>query len=175
MADRGLACGVLWPHLEQCVDEGAGLEVRAPEPFVEGVEDRQQLRFRRRAAASGFGFDPAYGPALLAPLEEGQDEVVLGREVAVEGPLGDPCALDHLVDPDIPDASAGKQLVGRIEEALARSGPCRRSRCRRYGHAGQGTWRSARRTTGVAGAAPPPNPGCPIRPLMPVCEPIAAG
>ena len=89
MSDRGPARGMLGAHLEQHVDERAGLEVLAPEPLVEGVEDREQLLFRGRASASGLSLDPAE-PALLASLEEGQDEVVLGREVPVEGRLGDP-------------------------------------------------------------------------------------
>src|SRR6201989_2884868 len=50
-AHRVRAAGVL----EQDVDEGAALEGRPAEPFIEHIEDRQQLFLRSAAAASYFG------------------------------------------------------------------------------------------------------------------------
>src|SRR5581483_1312092 len=101
-------------QLEQHVDEGARLEVGAVEPLVEEVEDREQALSGRPAAAARLGLDPPARPALLAPLEEREHEVVLRGEVAVERRLGDGGPLDHLVDADVADAAPGEELVRRL-------------------------------------------------------------
>ena len=49
------------------------------------------------------------GPDLVDRVEVGHDEVVLGREVLVEGRLGDPGLGDDPVDPDAPDAVGVEQ------------------------------------------------------------------
>jgi hypothetical protein len=58
------------------------------EPVVEELEDRQQLLLGGCAAAPRFGLDPVKRPALLAQLQERDDEVILGGEVAIERGLG---------------------------------------------------------------------------------------
>jgi hypothetical protein len=60
-------------------------------------------------------------PATLALLEERDDEVVLGREVVVEGRLGDACVGDDLVDPHAADPPGREQLVSGFEKALTRA------------------------------------------------------
>ena len=91
--------------LEHHVDERAALEVVAREPLAEDVEDRQQpLRAASRARARTVVLQPVARPALLAPLEEGQDEVVLGREVAIERHLRHARLGDDPVDADRPRA-----------------------------------------------------------------------
>ena len=52
--DAGSAGGVGGAQLEQYVDEGVGLEVFAMKPFIEQVEDRQQLFLRGVGAVPGF-------------------------------------------------------------------------------------------------------------------------
>ena len=122
LPDRGLPV----VHLEQDVDERAALEVVFLEPLVEEVEDREQLLFRGLSAAPGLRLDPVPRPKLLALLQERQHEVVLGREVAVEGGLGDRGAPDHLVDADRSHAAPREQLVGAVENSLSSS---RNRRC----------------------------------------------
>ena len=51
-------------------------------------------------------------------LQDGQDEVVLGREVDVERRLGDLGLGDDAVDADGPEALLVEQPVGRLEDAL---------------------------------------------------------
>ena len=64
-----------------------------------------------------LGFDPVPRPALLAPFEEGEHELVLRGEVPVEGRLGDAGAADHLVDADGAYAAPREQLIGGVEDA----------------------------------------------------------
>ena len=52
MVDSCPTGGVLRSHLEQCVDEGAGLEVVVVEPLVEDVEVGEELLLRRGGAAA---------------------------------------------------------------------------------------------------------------------------
>jgi hypothetical protein len=107
-------------HLQQHVDERAALEVDALEPLVEEVEDREQLLLGGRSAAARLGLDPLLRPELLPLLQEGEHELVLGGEVAVERRLRDLGALDQLVDPDRANAPAGEELVGAGENSVAR-------------------------------------------------------
>ena len=58
-------------------------------------------------------------PALLAQLEEGQDEVVLGREVAIERHLRHARLGDDPVDADRPRAVPAEEPVRGLEHALA--------------------------------------------------------
>jgi hypothetical protein len=95
------------------------------EPFVEEVEDREQLLLGGRAASPRLGFHPVAGPALLALLEEGEHEFVLRGEVPVKGRFGDACAFDQFVDADVVDAAVREELVGGVEDALA-GGRCGR-------------------------------------------------
>jgi len=69
--------------LEEDVDEGAALEVVLAEPFVEDVEDRQQLLLGCGAAPFGLCLEPLVRPQLFAAVEESEHEVVLRREMAV--------------------------------------------------------------------------------------------
>jgi hypothetical protein len=115
-ADRGLAV----VHLEQQVDERAPLEVLALEPLAEEVEDREQLVLGRVAASARLGFHPVLGPDLLALLQEGEHEVVLGGEVPVQRGLCDLRPRDHLVDADRPDALAREEVVRAGQDAVAR-------------------------------------------------------
>ena len=91
-------------------------------PFVEQVEDRQQLFLGGVGAVPGFRVDPGQRPALLAQVQELEHEIVLGGEVVVEGRLGDACASDDFVNADGLDAVASEQLVRRFEDPVARAG-----------------------------------------------------
>src|SRR3954451_16034154 len=106
-------------ELEHHVDERAPLEVLAREPLAEDVEDGQQLLRRRLRALLHRLLQPGARPALLAPLEEGQDEVVLGGEVAIERHLGHARLGDDPVDADRSRAVPAEQPVGGLEHALA--------------------------------------------------------
>ena len=88
-------------------------------PVFEDVEDGQQLALGIVGTAARFALDPAVRPDVLAALEEGKNEVVLGAEVAIQRGLGHTGGLDDLVDPDGADAAMGEQLVGRCEYPLA--------------------------------------------------------
>src|SRR5437763_15788251 len=103
MANGGLAHRVTGAHLEQRVDERACFEILAPKPLVEEVEDGEKLILRSGPAASRLCLDEFQRPALLAALEDADDEVVLGGKVSIEPGLGDTGALDHLVDADVPN------------------------------------------------------------------------
>ena len=116
LADRMLEIG----RLEQHVDERATVEAVLVEPLVEDVEDREQALLRSRPLVPRAGLDAPARPDLLAALEERDHELVLRREMPVERRLGDGRALDHLVDSDSADAAAGEELVGTLEDPLAR-------------------------------------------------------
>nr|WP_239465805.1 hypothetical protein [Gemmata sp. SH-PL17] len=63
----------------------------------------------------------------LVVLEDGQDQVVLGREVGVEGHLGDPGLGDHPVDADGSNAVLVEQPVSGLQETppgCGRRGSC---------------------------------------------------
>jgi hypothetical protein len=55
------------------VDERAAFEVRTTEPFVEGVEDREQALLGSGGTALNFGLKPSLGPQFLSALEESQN------------------------------------------------------------------------------------------------------
>ena len=106
MLRTGPADGVLEARgLEQNVDERAPLEVVAVEPLVEEIEDREQAVLRGRTTLARLRLHPAVRPDMLALAEKGQHEVVLRREVAVEGRLRDRGPLDHLFDADGADSA----------------------------------------------------------------------
>jgi len=117
----GPARRMLDAHLEEDVDERARLEVLAAKPIVEDVEDRQEAVLWRGATTLGPRLDELPGPKLLPALEKREHELVLGGKVAIEGRLGDPGRLDHLIDAHIPDAPTREQLVGTIENSLPRA------------------------------------------------------
>src|SRR5207237_7372227 len=73
--------------LQQQVDERAALEVLALKPLVEDGEDRQQAFAWVGGVLLDLGLEPLLGPELLASLQKGQDQVILGGEVPVEGHL----------------------------------------------------------------------------------------
>ena len=106
--------------LEQDVDERAALEIVAPEPLVEHVEDREQLLAGLRCPPLDLGFQPVLGPQLLAALEEREHEVVLRREVPVQRQGATPARADDIVEPDRADSLLREQLVGGREDAFAR-------------------------------------------------------
>jgi hypothetical protein len=124
LADRGQAHRALGlGDLDHDVDEGAALEVLLAEPVRERVEDCEQALGRGAAAALGLRLQPGARPELLAPLEEGEDQVVLRGEVAVERHLRDAALGDDPVDPDRPGAVPAEQLVGGVQDPLARGLP----------------------------------------------------
>jgi len=92
---------------------------RAVEPLVEEIEDREQALFGSRAALPRLGLDPAVRPDHLALLEEGEDELVLRREVPVERRLRDGGTLDDLLDADRADPPRREELVGALENSVA--------------------------------------------------------
>ena len=108
-------------RLEQHVDERA-----APRSRRGGTTRRRRRRWRAVAprASRRDAVPPASTKSVVqrcfAEVEEREHELVLGREVPVERRLRDAGALDHLVDPDCADAASRKQLVGALEDPLAR-------------------------------------------------------
>jgi hypothetical protein len=86
---------------------------------VEDVEDREQAFVRVLASRPRTCLDEALRPLILATGEEREHERVLRREVPVEGGLGHVGLVDHLVDADVADAAARKEVVGRSEDPLA--------------------------------------------------------
>jgi hypothetical protein len=85
------------------------------EPPAERVEDGQRALGRIRAQALDLSAQPR-PPALVAPAQEGHDQVVLGGEVAVERRLGDPCVGDDRVDADGRDPLAVERLRRGVED-----------------------------------------------------------
>ena len=83
----------------------------------------------REAAAPGLELDEAERPELLALRQEGEHEVVLGAEMPVERRLRNVRRLDHLVHADGADAAAGEEVVGAVEDALARGAGGRLGSC----------------------------------------------
>jgi hypothetical protein len=53
------------------------------EPLREHVKYRQQLLARSMTAPRALGFKPILGPELLAPAQELDNQVILGREIPV--------------------------------------------------------------------------------------------
>jgi hypothetical protein len=94
-------------------------EVVAMEPLVEDVEDGEELLARGRAAPARFGFDELPRPALLAPLQEREHEILLRAKVPVQRRPSDARSLDDLLGPDGADPAPGEELVGRVEDSLA--------------------------------------------------------
>src|SRR2546426_1131218 len=84
IVDAGLPEGVPGPHLQQDIDERAGLEVVAGKPVGEDVENGQQLLLRGVAPAPGSGNYAVHGPLPVPAFQESQHELVLGREMPVE-------------------------------------------------------------------------------------------
>ena len=117
VADRVFAIG----GLEEDIDEGAALVVLLLKPVVEDVEDREQALLGAGAALPGAGFDELPRPAQLALLEERENEIVFGGEVAVERRLGDGGATDHFFHANGTDAATREQLVGVVENPLSRA------------------------------------------------------
>ena len=100
------------------------------EPAVEHVEDGQQALGGVAGAALDLGDQPSLRPQLLAALEDGEDEVVLGAEVAVEGHLGHAGLVDDRVDADRADAVAAEEPVRGRQDALAGLGVLRHGAAR---------------------------------------------
>ena len=130
-ADRGQVLDARLVHrvlgvgdLEHHVDERAALEVLAREPLAEDVEDRQQPARRRVGAGLRLGLQPRARPALLATLEEREDELVLRREVAVERHLRRTGLGDDAIDPHRLGAVAAEEFVGGLEDPLTATGRC---------------------------------------------------
>jgi hypothetical protein len=104
---------------------GGGVDERAPAVAVpaarrtEGVEEPDELvgRVRPRRLRGGVQLS---APDPVDPVEVRDDEVVLGREVLVEGGLGDARLGDDQVDPDRADAAGVEEAEGRVEDAVAR-------------------------------------------------------
>ena len=105
--------------LEQDVDERAALEVVAVEPLVEDVEDREQLIPRSGTSPKRLGLDELPRPALLAPLEKGEHEILLGPEVSIERRARDAGRRQDLLGPDRANAARREELVRGLENALA--------------------------------------------------------
>jgi hypothetical protein len=98
-------------HLVQCGNKRAALEIRSGKPLAEDLEDSQQALRWGIPPAQRFGLHPTARPEGLATLEEGEDKVILGREVPVQSHLGDARLTDHRVDPDRAGAVAAEQVI----------------------------------------------------------------
>ena len=78
----------------------------------------QQLVARGGPSALALRLEPLPGPQLLPPLQEVQDELVLGREIPVEGHLGRAGPGDHRVDTDGAHPFPAEELVGGTAHPL---------------------------------------------------------
>jgi hypothetical protein len=105
------------PDLVHCAIVGFGAE--GPYADLPAYDDTVQAVAGIAGAAGDLCLQPSPGPALLAPAEEGDDELVLGDEVAVQRHLRHAGLGDDPVDPDRPRSVAAEQVVGRVEDALA--------------------------------------------------------
>src|SRR6478752_3827893 len=104
--------------LRRGVDERTAVEPVAPAGRGEGVEHPDELVPRVGAGRLGRRLERA-APAGVDPVEVGEHEVVLAREVLVERRLGDRRLGDDRVDPDGADAAGVEQPEGRVEDAVA--------------------------------------------------------
>src|SRR5687767_3015520 len=109
-------------HLKKHVDERARFKISALEPVGEHIEDGQELLFWRVRPLTCLANDRVHSPYAVALFEEGEHHLVLRREVAVEGRLGDAGPADEFVDANIPHAPPGKEIVGGVDDALPDSG-----------------------------------------------------
>jgi len=98
--------------------KGTAPEARQLEPVLQSCEEGPQRTFRllgvpfhRRAEELQYD--------MLPILEDGQDQVVLGRKVLVEAHLGDFGLGNDPVDADCPEAVLVEQPVGGFQDALA--------------------------------------------------------
>ena len=71
----------------------------------------------RRSFGSGppaprLGDDQVHRPDLVAERQEGQNQCILGREVAVKSGFSHAGPFDQLIDSDVADTAVGEQLVG---------------------------------------------------------------
>src|SRR5882672_6573059 len=83
--DRGCAAHrALDIGFKQYVDERAPLKSLLSKPTIEYIENRQQSFVGRRCPPLHLGFKPAAGPHGFAPVQEGNRQVDLGVEIAVE-------------------------------------------------------------------------------------------
>src|SRR5690606_27781839 len=96
------------------------------EPLGEEVVDRQQPL--PRVAGPGDGALDAGDPHPVPALEDGEDEVLLGGELPVDGLERDARLVAHGVHADLADAAAVEQPVGGVDDALAAL------LCRHHGH-----------------------------------------
>ena len=108
--------------LDQRVGEEAALVVVAPEPLVEEIEDGEEPTFRCRLALLHLPREPLVRPDLLAQLERCDRELVLRAEVPVESHLRNAGLGDDAVDADGRQPVSREQLVGGLQQALARLG-----------------------------------------------------
>ncbi|ODR16091.1 hypothetical protein BHQ23_31120 [Mycobacterium gordonae] len=86
---------------------------------MQDVEDGQQLLFGSVAQRGGPLLDQAVRPEQFAPLEHGQDQLVLGREVPIERRLGHRGTLDHFLSANRPDSTPAEQFIGGIQYPFA--------------------------------------------------------
>src|SRR5690554_4215813 len=96
---------MLRAHFDQHVHEGVAFEVISLEPLVEDVEDRQQSVPRLQCPSTRIRHDHVGAPHLSPQLEEFGGELVLRREMTVEGGDGDTGRLDDLINADIANAA----------------------------------------------------------------------
>jgi len=84
------------------VDANAELLAQADRRAIPGASFVQA----DAADVSGLGLDPIHGPALLALLEEGDHQVVLGGEMPIERRLRHAGAFNDLIDSDVANSWA---------------------------------------------------------------------
>lgn len=95
---------------------------RSCETSRRNVEDGQQPRFWIRRAAFDFGLEPGARPHHLASVEKCDRQIGFRIEVSVKAGLGTARPGQDSIDADLVDPVRTEQIVGRIEDALARSG-----------------------------------------------------
>ena len=103
------------------VDEGAAAVAVAAAGGAQRVEEADQLVGRVGAGGLG-GVVQLPAPDAVDLVEVGDDEVVLGRELLVEGRLGHARLGDDPVDADRPDAAGVEEPERGVEDAVAGGG-----------------------------------------------------
>src|SRR5712672_2383344 len=119
--DRGRAAHrALDIGFKQYVDERASLKSLLSKPTIEHIENRQQSFVGRRCSPLDLGFKLAAGPHGFAPVQEGNGQVDLGVEIAVETGLRASRFRKNRIDTDMADTFRGEQIIGGAKKSLAR-------------------------------------------------------
>src|SRR5262245_4067817 len=116
LVHRGVGQG----ELDGGVHEDAAVEARGFDDLLDDVEEGAQLIHRRATPLLAEHLAEALLQPLVLHLERREHQVVLAREVLVEGRLADADVVEDLVDPGVPEAVPVEAIDRRPRQALAR-------------------------------------------------------